>query len=335
MPAPRTLDIQQLEDRRLLALNPTGAEQELLQLINRFRTSPSAEFGRMFSSVSPLRARDADVQSQVDYFGTNGTVLKQEFDALDPSPPLAWNDAINTYAKQHNTSMTNASPPHAFHSNTAQRRQALIDAGVNLRIVAGEKIQSENVFGAGTSPQQILAAYLVEWGPGPNGMLGHRRHREALLNPDFEQMGQALTTFTGGTLGPIVNTQIMANIEDPPTMAVGALFEDTNASGWYENGEGIGGATIRFVGASGTYTTQSLSAGGYQIELPSGSYQVTASGGGMKHAVVSSVTIGSTNAWLNLEYDPASPPPDRLEPNNSTGAASSLTGEAQTVSGLS
>lgn len=335
MPDPRILEIQQLEDRRLLALNPTGAEQELLQLVNRFRTSPAAEFSRMFSSVSPLKARDADVQIAVDYFGTNGTVLKGEFDALSPSPPLAWNEAISDYAKGHNTAMTKASPPHAFHSNTTARRQALLDAGVNLRIVAGEKIHSENVFGAGTSPQQILASYLVEWGPGANGMLSHRRHREALLNPDYEQMGQALTTFTGGSLGPIVNTQVIANIEDPPTMAVGALFEDKNGTGWYESGEGIGGASIKFVGPGGTYTTQSLSAGGYQIELPAGTYQVTASGGGMKHSVVSSVTIGSSNAWLNLEYDPNSPPPDRLEPNNSTSAASVLTGETQTVSGLS
>lgn len=332
----RTLHTETLESRRLLALNPTGAEQELLQLVNRFRSAPAAEFSHMFSSVSPLRARDATVQTNVDFFGTNGAVLRSELQALQAAPPLAWNEAIYDFAKSHNSAMIGANPPSQFHSNTTVRRQTLIDAGVNFRIVSGEKINSENVYAYANSPSQLLAAYVVDWGPGSNGMLNGRGHRTAIINDDFEQIGQAITPFSGGGLGPLINTQVLANIEDPPVMAVGALFEDENSSGWYESGEGIGSAKIEFQGPEGTFSTTSFGAGGYQIELPVGTYRATATGGGMKHAVtVEDVTIGSVNKWLDLIYDPTAIPADALESNNTRGTASPLTSSDQTISQLS
>lgn len=320
----------------MLALNPTGAEQELLQLVNRFRSAPAAEFSHMFTSASPLTARDATVQANVDYFGTNGSVLRSELRALQAAPPLAWNEAINDFAKSHNSAMIGSNPPSQFHSNTTLRRQTLIDAGVNFRIVSGEKINSENVYAYGNSPSQLFAAYIVDWGPGSSGMLNGRGHRAAIINDDFEQVGHAITPFSGGGLGPLINTQVLANIENPPIMAVGALFEDDNSSGWYESGEGIGSATIKFEGPQGTYTTTSFGAGGYQVELPAGTYRATATGGGMKHAVtVENVTVGSVNKWLDLIYDPSAIPADALESNNTRSAASMLTGSDQTISQLS
>ena len=90
-------------------------------------------------------------------------------------------------------------------------------------------------------------------------------------------------------------------------MAVGALFEDKNKSGWYEAGEGIGGAQIEFknIASGAVVTTSSLTAGGYQVVLPTGTYSVKASGGNLKHAVmIPSVTVGTSNVWQNIVYDP-------------------------------
>lgn len=332
----RPLTLECLEDRRLLAFNPTAIEQEYLQRVNRFRADPAGEFNRMFSSASPLIAREASVQNAVDFFKVNGNTLKSELSALSAVPPLAWNEAIKDFTQLHNAKMIAATPPDQFHSNATQRREALIAAGVEFRIVSGERINSEVVFGAAQSPTHLLASYVVDWGVGPGGMQSPRGHREALNNVDFEQTGLTITAFTGGNLGPWVNSQVLANIANPPSMVVGAVFEDKNDSTGYEAGEGLGAVQIKLEGSTGVFTTTSLGAGGFQIAVPAGTYRATATGGGMKHAVViETLTVGSTNVWSNFVYDPEAIPPDALEPNNTRAAAVTLTGAAQTISGLS
>ncbi len=333
----RPLQFESLEHRRLLAFDPTGGEQELLQLVNRFRTDPQGEFSRLIATTSPLIARDSVLQLDLDYAQVNGSALQAQLAGMQPVPPVAWNDAISSFAAAHNTRMLATSPPQQFHSNSLERRNALINAGVNLRIAAGEKITAENVFGYGKSALHTFAAFVIDWERGgPNGMRSDVGHRMAISNSDFEQVGQAITPFAGSGFGPQVTTQVFANIESPRAMVVGAVFEDRNFSRWYEAGEGLGNVQIVFSGTAGTFTTQSLGAGGYQVALPAGTYTATATGVGMKHAVIlSDVTVGSTNVWKNILYDPSLPPPDRLEPNNTLGTATLLDGNKQVLDGLS
>lgn len=307
----RVCSLEQLEQRRLLAFNPTADEQHLLQLVNRLRTDPTAEFGRLMVSTSPLVARDPILQVDLDFAQVNGAVLKSQLESLAAVPPLAWNEAISNFTAGHNAQMLSTNPPQQFHSNTLQRRQALLDAGVKLRFAQGELINSENVFGYGKSVMHIYGAFVVDWlKGGPDGMQPGTGHRRALMNRDYEQIGQSITTYAGANFGPLVTTQVIANIENPPAMAVGAVFQDRNQSGWYEAGEGIGGVQIVFSGAAGTFSTQALAAGGYQIALPPGVYTATATGGGMQHPVIArDVVVGSTNVWRNLIYDPTAIPP--------------------------
>jgi hypothetical protein len=320
-----------------MAVDPTAGEQELLQLVNRFRTDPQGEFVRLFSVQSPLKARDPILQVDLDFARVDGNALKSQLQAISRLPPLAWNDALATFSKSHNAAMLAKNPPQQFHSDTLQRRTALLNAGVDLRIVQGEKINSENVYGYGKSPLHTFAALVVDWQRGgPSGMASGAPHRTALSNADYDQIGHAITNFAGANFGPQVTTQVLANIQNPPAMVVGALFQDKNNSRWYEAGEGIAGATIVFEGSAGTFSTKALSAGGYQIALPAGTYKVTANGGGMKVPVVANgITVGNSNVWQNLIYDPSVIPPDRLESNNTLASATTLTGVDQALSGLS
>ncbi|MCC7335101.1 MAG: pre-peptidase C-terminal domain-containing protein [Pirellulaceae bacterium] len=333
----RPMMFESLESRRLLAFNPTGGEQELLQLVNRFRTDPRGEFSRLIATTSPLKARDPVLQVDLDYAQVNGSVLKTQLDSLKAVPPVAWNEAIYNFSAAHNAEMIASKPPQQFHSDSLARRNALLKAGVDLRIAAGEKITSENVFGFGKSVNHLFAAYVIDWEKGgPNGMRADLGHRLAIANADFEQIGSAITPFTGTGFGPQVNTQVLANIEKAPVMVVGAVFEDRNASTWYEAGEGLGNVQIVFSSTAGTFTTKSLGAGGYQVELPAGTYTATATGGGLKFAVVeSNIVVGVTNVWKNIIYDSTKPPPDRLEPNNTLATASLLNGTTQTLAALS
>ncbi|MFK7736654.1 MAG: Ig-like domain-containing protein [Pirellulaceae bacterium] len=330
--------VESLEDRRLLAFNPTADEQHFLQLMNRFRDDPAGEYGRLISRASPITARDPVLQDDLDFAGVNGTTLRNELRTLDPTHPLTWNEIISDFTEDHNQAIINRGTH--FHSNTAARRQTLMDNGVDFRFRQGEKINSEIVYGYGKSVNHLYASYVIDWQRGgPGGMVSGRGHRVAIHNPDFEQVGTDIRNYTGSgslPLGPKVNSAILANIENPPVYVTGAIFEDKNDSGWYEAGEGLRNVRFVFTDQDGTeFTATSLTAGGYQIELPPSTYSATATGGGMRYAQrMSNIVVGETGVWKNWIYDPDVIPPDSLESNNSRGAATRLTGETQTLSAL-
>lgn len=335
----RSLELEQLETRRLLAINPTADEQEFMQLVNRFRTDPRGEFSRLISNASPITARDPDLQTDLDFAQVNGNTLRTELNTLQPTHPVAWNEAISNFNNSHNSDMI-ARGVH-YHSNTTARRNELIQNGVNFRFASGEKINSEIVFGYAKSVNHLFASYVIDWQRGgPQGMVSGRGHRVAVHNPDFEQAGTAIRNYSGTTgtppLGPKVSSSILANIEDPPLFVTGAIFEDKNDSTWYEAGEGLGGVKFVFTDQNGQTTeATSFGSGGYQIELEPGTYSATATGGGLRYTQrMSNIVVDDVNVWKNWIYDPEVIPPDTLESNNSTGAATQLTGEQQSFSGL-
>lgn len=328
------LSFEQLEVRRLMAFDPTADEQELMQLTNRFRTDPRNEFGRWFQSANPIKARDPLVDSTVQFFKVNGTVLQQEWQALSPLPPVAWSEPIYNAALLHNNLMRDANTQSHQLPGEARLRDRLQAAGFT-----GGRI-SENVYSYSRSVPFTIAAYVIDWGDGADGMQAGRGHRVNFVRPEFNRIGQVLTTGPGTgdgvNVGPFINTQNFGEAFNAVPMVVGALFQDKNNSQWYEAGEGIGGAQIKFEGSPGTFSTTAMSAGGYQIELPAGNYRVTASGGALRFPVViPNVQVADSNVWLNLVYDPTVIPPDRLEPNDSSAQATSLNAVSQTVEELS
>lgn len=326
--------IEPLESRRLFAIDPTGDEQEMLQLINRFRTDPTGEFDRLFSSASPLKARDGSMQADLDFFKVDGNLLRSEFAALSPVMPVTWNEAITNFTANHNNNMIAQNL--LFHTDTLARRAALIAAGVKLDTTSGQRINSEIVFGQIRSPIHAYAAYAVNWGTGTGGMETARSHREALINSVFEEIGGKLTDTTASNLKPRVNSFILANIADAAVRVSGAVFEDRNGSRWYESGEGFGRVSLRFEHTDGrVFTTTAFGAGGYQIDLPAGTYKVRVSGGSMQHAVTRTLTVADKSLWENFIYAASDPTPDVNEPNDSTVTATRLGSPSGSQSGLS
>jgi uncharacterized protein YkwD len=332
--ASRSLTIEQLESRRLLAFNPTAHEQEMLQLFNRFRTDPQGEFNRMFSSASPLRARDSSLQAELDLHNVNGNMLRNEWAALNPAEPLVWNEALYQFASAHNSKMI--SQNNAFHSSTAERQQAISAAGIQFQL------EGELVSLRASNPVQGYAVYAVNWGTNANtgnskgGMQDPRGHRTLLINAAFDQIGHRVTNTNASFLKPTVNTAVLVDTLNAPTYVTGAVFEDKNSSKWYDAGEGRSNVTLRFEKTTGeVFTTKTLSAGGYQIILPAGIYKVRATGGGMKHAVVQKITVDNTSLWRNFIYDPNGPAPDAHEPNNDRVTATRLSGRSPELSNLS
>jgi hypothetical protein len=330
----RSYGFESLEVRRLMAFDPSAIEQELMQLINRFRTDPKNEFDRMIAVASPIQARDPLVTEQLRIAGVNGNVLKQELQALTPVAPLAWSEVMyNLAAEQNRVMLANGSQVHTSYS--LSRR--LYDMNVGLDPDPSDQLYraGQNAFDSGKSPSFISAAYVIDWGGPDAGMQIGRGHRTTLMRNTYTQAATPIM-INSSVKGPLWNTQFFARINSAKKMAVGAVYEDKNKSGWYDAGEGVGNVQIEFRGAAGTFRTTAMSAGGYQIELPPGTYSATASGGTLNHAIVlPSVTVGSANVWANFVYDRSVIPADAFEPNNSLATATPLVATDQTLSNLS
>lgn len=273
------------------------------------RLNPQGELDFLFSShPSPLIARDADVQDAIDFFNVSGTTLESQFASLTPAPALAWNEALYDAAEAHNQLMI---------SNDLQSHQLPGEPGLLTRLVdAGYNWQfsvsvGENVFAHSESALFGHAGFVVDWGFGPGGIQSPAGHRINIMNQGFQEVGISIVEETNPatSVGPQLVTQDFGrrgNYGNPAVL--GVVFDDLSEDGHYNAGEGLGGVTVQVSGDNGTFTTTSMTAGGYQVKVPAGTYTVTASGGALSSPIVESVTVGGSNE--KVDFVSSAPSPD-------------------------
>ena len=75
--------------------HPDGTEQQLMWLMNRARSNPTGE-GQWLATET-----DPDVAGGRDYFNVDLTALQNEFTALDPKPPAAFDIRLYEAARLH------------------------------------------------------------------------------------------------------------------------------------------------------------------------------------------------------------------------------------------
>ena len=300
---------ESLEQRLLLTFDPSGIEQETLEHINRMRLNPQGELDFLFSShPTPLTARDPDVQAAIDFFAVSGTTLESQFAALTPAPPLVWNEALYDAAEAHNQLMISFDLQSHQLPGEAPLITRVQDAGYDWEFSLSV---GENVFAHSESVLFGHAGFAVDWGFGPGGIQSPAGHRDNIMDQGFQEIGIAISLEDDPTtsVGPQIVTQDFGrrgNYGDPAVL--GVVFDDLNDDGFYNAGEGLGGVTIQVSGANGTFTTTSMTAGGYQIKVPADSYTVTASGGALASPITSNVIVGGSNEKVDFEASEASVP---------------------------
>jgi Ca2+-binding RTX toxin-like protein len=287
------LAVENLERRLLFALTITPREQELLEMLNRMRTNPQAEYNIL------TQTKNKDVLDAINFFGVNLTVLKQQFDALTPVQPLAWDASLRGAALGHSQAMITAD---------SQTHQAPGELDLAARIKAAGytnmSVAGENVFAFADSMFHAHASFAIDWGNDTNGIQNPPGHRDNMMDPDFREVGMGIldVTATGKSVGPIVVTQDFGNrYHFGNSWFLGVVYNDANADGQYNAGEGIAGASITLSGSAGTFTTTSMAAGGYQVQVPAGTYSVSASSAALGGTVtLPSVTMGSQNVMRDF-----------------------------------
>lgn len=290
---------------------PTALEQELYEMLNRFRANPEGEYDRLISDPADGVAAQKNITDAMRYFGVNVFSLKTQLDQLKAAAPLAWNDALARSSDRYSALMIEKdNQSHYLYGNSLRER--FEDAGYqNWQTI------SENLFAFGEDMLYTHAGFVIDWGYDaedsvggvlkPNwqklgdGIQDPAGHRDAMLLAEVTEVGIGIIEERNAAtkVGPYVVTQHFGNRSDYKPQLLGVVLRDKDGDRFYDAGEGLGGITVTATGNAGTFTTTTWKAGGYQMELPKGSYTVTFSGASLDGTITARAKIGSVNVKLD------------------------------------
>ena len=284
-------------------LHPDGNEQQLMWLMNRARANPSHEGYWLANTGVP------DVESALDYWKVNLTILQNEFNGYDAKPPAAFDVRLYNAAKAHSDDLI---------SRDAQDHDGqftLIDgSGFHYTAARG------NVFSYTDNALYGHAAFNIDWGidnGDGSGMQDGRGHRLAIMSidRDYTNVGLAVVAESdpGTEVGPLVTTGNFCSANTSYAdhynrFLVGTVWQDANNNDQYDPGEGMAGITV--MPNSGTYYAVTANSGGYAFPITIGAYDITFSGSGIFTPVTRSIVVNSSDSiLLDLEYAPGSTAP--------------------------
>lgn len=274
----------------LSAADPTADQQYWLELINRFRSDPQNELGKLVNFSSPgvwgtPKSDDAYIANALNYFGTSAADLASQFSSLTAAPPVAWSSALNTSATSYSDLMvTNDQQSHTLDGLSLQQRMQNGGYSSNW-LEAGE-----NLFATTQTIIHGHAGFVIDWGDGNgssagfgNGIQNPAGHREVLLNAAYKEVGIgfqdiAIPGSNVNVTGPLVVTQHFASHYRfdgvnyfADAILTGSMYQDTIAADhFYTPGEGLAGEAIHvYNDTTGILVASGLSnsAGGFNIPL--------------------------------------------------------------------
>ncbi len=305
--------VEALEARRLLTFDPSPMAQAFLEDINRMRVDPQGELEVLFSSLDPLTARDSEVQRAIDYFDVDSQTLVNQWSSLEPVPPVAWNEQLSEAAELHNQLMLSRDQQSHQLPGELSLRQRILATGYPASQI------SENVYAFVENHIHGHAGFVVDWGSGPGGIQSPPGHRNTYMDGDLQEVGIDVIhdTSLSNSVGPYLVTEDFANRTDYQPQVVGVVFGDSNGNGIYDPGEGTSGLTVVATSRQGDqFSTTTMTAGGYQLEVPNGVFDVSVSGPGVEGTyVVGSVRVNDANAKADFELGSANRAPVAIDDN--------------------
>lgn len=290
-----------LEQRCLLAASTfTPEDQFMLELMNRARADPATEASRLGVALN----------DSVPNANTISTAAKQ---------PLAPNNILRIAANGHTADMFNRGffahdSPNPGGTTAGQR---ITSAGYTWSTFA------ENLFlRGGTAINQSMVQIMHD------GLFRSASHRINMMNNAQVETGVGADagrfTDNGGVLGAVGRTynvglttiKFAAQAERP--YLTGVVYTDANNgsaadNSFFDVGEQRGnGATVtaRNTSTGASFTEVVGAGGGYSIQVPAGTYNVSITGGGLSTTYYDSgVVVGSLNEKVDFETTTASTTP--------------------------
>lgn len=290
--------------------SPTNEQQYMLELINRARANGSAEATRL--GLSGLQ------EGPPNYNGEIWTIQ-------NTVQPLSWNPLLRNSAQGQAANLNNADQfflgvdPHTFGGMTPDQRIAA--AGYSEAAYNGPTTSPSGFYPGG---ENIAEAISQGSGPYTGAKLAtavlsahnslftdqnipSRGHRNTLMLGFFREVGIGISAGTdnqnnpgqpNGTWDSLYIVQDYGTQTGSTPFITGVVYQDINANGFYDPGEGLAGVRVDVAGAS--FYAITASSGGYSIPVPGNdSYSVTFSGGSSPTAQGTAVVAN----FLNTKVD--------------------------------
>lgn len=243
----------------------------MLALTNRMRANPEGELSLL------LNSGDRNIDSAIEFFNVDIAILTQQWSQLSPAAPLAWSTFLNTSAETHNGFMIREDQQSHNLPDEPGLGQRITNAGYT-----GWSTLAESIFAFGDSVFQSHAAFAIDWGFSPTGIQDPPGHRDAIMNPDFREVGIDIIAENNPNtrVGPLVITQHFGNRSrlSNQSYLLGSIFDDLDGDSFYDPGEGIDNVTINITGNNFSQSLNSnmmgTGIGGYQTLLDPGQYQI-------------------------------------------------------------
>ena len=261
-------------------VQPTAEEQLFLELVNRARSNPLGE----------AALYDIDLNGGL----APGTISDQA------KQPLAWNFDLINAGRNHNQWMLD--------NNTfSHTGEAGSDAGERIQ-AAGYEFTGSWAWGENlawqviTDPDELAQTIQLQH----RGLFESPSHRTNLLNGDFQEIGIGLSSgqFQGWSNVSVTTHNFAKSGDD--LFLTGVAFSDSIVNDdFYTIGEGLGGITVIAVRITDqqSFITTTMDAGGYQMALEAGTYQVTFSGAPLPQNYTQTVVVDTQNVKLDLDLN--------------------------------
>ena len=290
------LRLEGLESRQMLtAVVQTEHEQLLLELVNRARMDPLAEVARN-PSISTL----------------NQGLSANQISAT-PKQPLAAIQELVDAAGAHAQDMLNKDY-FSHYSQPIRMTPTQRAAAEGYSGSVGENIAWTGSTGVIDQTQRTLQAH--------ENLFTSPSHRSNLLFDGYEEVGMAVEfgRYNNGTynFNAVMVAENFGFHSGSPWLTGVAWNDSVVDDDFYSIGESEAGITITVVDATNpnrTFTTTTGSTGGYKVEVPAGTYHVTASGGNLVGPITfDDVRVANENVKLDFDTstavaeEPAAPP---------------------------
>lgn len=244
-------------------------EQYLLELVNRARLDPAAEAQRYGVDL-----------------GSVSTASRQ---------PLAGNDLLALAAERHSRWMLDTGTFSHTGAGGSTPTARMAAAGYAF---TGSWSSGENIGWTGTTGAlNLLSAVDTQHA----GLFRSSGHRANILNDGFREIGVGIETGTFSGYNAAMTTETFARSGTLPFLT-GVAYIDRDANRFYTPGEGLGGivfeARAQAGGASASDTTEA--AGGYEMQLAAGTYDVSIRGGALTQALGVTLAMAARNVKLDL-----------------------------------
>lgn len=256
------------------ASGASANEQLMLELVNRARLDPAGEAARFGIGLND---------------GTSGITAT-------PKQPLAMNDLLIKAARAHSQYMIDTDQFQHSGIGDGDPQSRMTAAGYQF---TGSWTWGENIAWQGTTGTANLTQFIID---EHKSLFLSAGHRQNILNDNFREagIGQIGGVFTSGrAYNASMVTQEFAK-SGTKLFLLGVAYNDTNGDKFYSVGEARSGVhvTLTPVGSGTGGSTDTASAGGYQVGVAAGTYNVTFSGGGLPASMTVQATLAS-----NLKLD--------------------------------